>query len=736
MAFGIKWVSEFHSYDRTGQESDLYKVEILDTTSAIDSEIDFKVQSLTMAGTPDESDHRCTIINTKCNVSMIVQTSGVEDFIENLGTSDEGRYWLRVYRNAGIFFVGAITTSGAYIEDLDFPYVFKFTAVDALTRLKNDDFDAASVQTTYGASALNYINAIFDSTGLDEFFSTEPFIEFYGGWRSDSAVNQTDNPFDHYGWYRTAFDKLDGDEVKPSKTIDVLKLLLTAMHSRIYWNNGTYIVEQWPYRAENTTLTRFKYDVSFTLISKDTGVVYLNTTFDGVTLDRLRGGRQSFLPPLKYVEVEYEHDPVDDYYVRDDNYTVGATLTTDDVTILNNDQKLKVEFETQINNLNWDQTGVGRKRPIIRLTVKLGTKYLKKVQTGGSIASPTFSALTWETSLSYFEYCPLLLDRHKDLVEGYSFVTEELVNDFTLNSQYTLEVSFISLQYLDENMDRQSILGEYTLSNNKLMVYPTDANSTVNEKTKTIYRATGSSANTQSYQIKMPIGEGPKDTSSTGVRVKAPIWTPNVEDWGDNDENLLQLLANSHIAFRKLPCRKLTNWTWLKSYWTPGLVIDFDSRLWAVLQYSYDVNSEEIKGSWIEIDYDDTGLTKEKEEYISLGDPYTPGGGGGGTTTDPDTPAGTSLDLDPTHYHEEFSGVTDTYVTLTETGYLLNPATVSADLIRRRIDVYASGVKQGYDKAFGYDIDHANNRIRFKARSGTGYRNLLNEDVVVDIKPY
>lgn len=737
MAFAVKWKGQYHSYDRQGQESALFTVDILDTNGGLDSEVDFKVNSLNITGQPNHEDHRCTIISSKCNMTMIIDRTGVEDFITNLALSDEGRYWLRVYRGATMIFLGIITVDGAFIEDEDYPYYFKVSAIDALTQIKNVELDASNIQATYGNSALHFIQGIFAQTGLSEFYSTETFLQCYGGWRSSSQTDTTENPFLLYGFMDEAFDRVEGDKIKKTKAIDVLDQVLWIQHSRIFFSNGYYHIEQWPYRANNTSLERWRYDIDLNEISNDTGITGLNVTFDGVTLDRLRGGRQGLLAPLNRVEIVYTHEPVNDYWALSNDYTVGTNLTESDVLVATATQKLYWGFQTRINNLSWDQNSSDAKAVIIRFTIKLGTKWLKKVQTGGTQANPTFGPLSWETSLSYFEFLAYLPDAAKErFVQANWETPNPLDSDFTTGDRYNFEISMISLQYLDKNMNRQSILGEYTLTENRLFAYPIDGQTTVNEITQTTWKASGSASNSQLMEIETKIGEGPEQLSGSGVRAKVGLfWEGNVEDWGADNENILQLLANSHLAFRKLPCKYLDNWTFVKTHWKPSEVITWDSRKWAVLQYNYNTIAEEIKGKWIEISYDNTGITKEKDEVRFQGDPFTPGGD---PATDPDKPVG-NVDKLPdlgAEYHEEFDDVTATFVTTTTSGVLPEPGVTSDADIKRRVSVWVSGVKQGYEKPFGYDIDHANDRVRFLDRNGTGYRNLLTEDVVLTIKPY
>ena len=737
MAYAVKWKAQYHSYDRQGQESALFTVEILDTNGGLDSEVDFKVNSLNISGQPNHEDHRCTIISTKCSMTMVIDRSGVEDFITNLALSDEGRYWMRVYRDATVIFIGMIVVEGAYIEDEDYPYYFKVNAVDALTQLKSIEATASDIELTYGFSALDYIHGLFKMTDLDQFYSTETFLQTYGGWRSASQTDTTDSPYRLYSIQRRAFDRIEGDSEKKTKAIDVLDQLLWIQHSRIFFSNGSYTIDQWPYRANNTSLERFRYDKDFNEISNDTGITGLNVTFDGVTLDRLRGGRQTLYAPFREVRMIYTHEPVNDYWGLDNDYTVGTTLSEDDVLIETSTQKLYWGFQTRLENLEYSTTTNGAKGVIFRFTIKLGTKYLKKVVTGGTPHNPTFGPLTWESSLSYFEYVYYLPDYAKEpFVQANWETVNPLGDDFTVGNRYDFEISMISLQYLDMQMNRQSIIGKYILNENRLFAYPVDGTGEVNEVTETTWTARGSTNNSRILEVETIIGEGPHSWSAGGIRAKVGLfWEGNTEDWGDDSENILQLLANSHLALRKKPCRLLDNWTFIKTYWKPSEVITWDSRKWATIQYNYDTIAEEIKGRWIEISYDDTGITKEKDEVRFQGDPFTPGGD---PPSDPDKPVG-NVDKLPDifgEYHQEFDDVTDSFVETTTSGVLPDPGVVSADDIKRRVSVYASGVKQGYDKPFGYDIDFANDRVRFLDRNGTGYRNLLGEDVVLTIKPY
>lgn len=734
---GLRWKAEYHSYDYDGSEANLYTVHIIDSTTGTDPETEFKIKekSLVITGTPDSEDQCCTIVSTKCDFTIVVDRLGVQDFITLLATANEGRFWLRVKRGASVIFIGPIVTQGAAIDDLDYPYNAKFSALDELTRIKDRDFDA---ETAYKAlpfepSIFRYLKYIFAMTDLSDHYGvSEPFIEFYGGWRSDSATSGTDNPYILMGFHYKAFDKVEGDEVKKMKVKDVLHALMTAMHARLIFSNGVYVVEQIPYRAQNTTVDYWRYDVDFTFISKVTGVTVLNPTYDHAgTMHRISGGKKSFLPPLQYAEIEYEHEAVDDFFLYDHTYTFNTLLSEDDVLITDNAMKLRVEFKAYITNGNFSATAppINAIRPIFRFTVKLGTKYLKREINGGSFAFPTYTDVTWESSLSYYEFAPVLEDRQRGYTAFHAFVTRELVNDFTLNSTYDLEVTLASVQYYDRNLQKNTTTTEYTLSSGELYVFPTEKENTALEKTRTLYRALNSNDNTTVIEKKVLLGDGPTKDSVTGVRV-GYNWVRNTEDWGDDDQNLNDLLATSIMSLQAKPTYKLVNWPIIADTFRPTWYMDYDSRTWMLLSYQYNTDEELITGTWMEVDYDDTGVTLEKDEYVTLGEPFTPLGN---VQSDPSGPVNGGFQVDLSGYAEDFDDVTANKVVLTGTGWLPDQATVSTAEIIRRVTVVVSGITLNYQQPLGYQIDYANNEIEFLDRSGNGLRNLQSEDVSISV---
>jgi hypothetical protein len=749
-----RWSTTFYDIPKPGQTENLWTVEILDMDALVDANIDFvvKADGLTISGQSEAMDWTNSIVTTKCSVTMIITGSATQDFIDDLIQVNEGRFWLRVKRNALSAFVGVIVVDGIVLQDLDYPFEFKFTAVDALSRLKDIELDANRFP---GGSPVvpitKYIEDIFELTGISQIYTTGvPFIETYVEWTSQSFYDPFSdrNILGGTGIHYKAFNKLEGNNVRYSKGLDIIKSCLQVMGARIIWNFGTYTIDQFDYRAAQTSnMERFRYDSDMVLISNDTGVAYLHRTYDGETIRRLKGMTTTFLPPLRAARVVYEHEPFSAASLEQNSpYTVGTAVTGDDVIILSVDDRLLLNYSVAVSNLDfYNPSYTYTIKPILRFKIKVGSGggayYWRKEITGGSYNAPIYNNAEWSATESYVEVLGRSLSPN-DLTRKYSgeIISATLTDVFTIDTSEALEVTLDSIEYISEwgGMSRSARSTNYEVNGSNLdfSIFPHDGNDAQLEKTKTYFSANGSTDNSKVLEIPLKVGEGPSRTSASGVwQFNGTDWVGNTEDWSRTGvapfDNICSLLAESILAQQRKPTRVISA-TFLSDNWLPSQAITMDGVKYLCMSYTLNAHKQEVKGRWVELSYNSSGITKEKDEYITPGSVVTGGG------SDPENPAANIdilVDVGGAGYYEKFSNVSASFVTTTTADVLPDPSVVSAADIRRGVSVFTSGSKRDYNVPFGYDIDFANDRVRFLDSTGTGYRNLLSEDVELTIKP-
>lgn len=756
---GIKWKTTYNDFGRPGLPTNLWTVEIIDLESGIDSNIDFVIadNGVEISGQSNTSDHLTTLITTKCTVTMIVDRLGVENFITNLIDSKEEKYWLRVRRGSVVAFLGVILTDGITLQDLDYPFQFQFIAVDVISRLKDIELDAnflpATVSPYYRIT--QYISEIFKLTKIDEFYPLLTLLfETYVEWRSPSQANTTNMTWVMSGYHYGAFNKKRDNTVDLTTAIEILRSILTQFGARVYWNFGYYIFEQLDYRAKNPTMKRYRFDRLFQQISTDTGITYLEKEYDVNQIRRLSGMTTGFIPPLRAVKVIYSHDPSSGAYIdQQPVYVTGTVITGDEISILDDEQRILIKLNLVIDNQGFfeNDPGIPPKyiRPEILIKIKVGTgisaRWLKISRSGGTFAAPEYTSIEWSSTETEMQFYPMLVSK-----AGYAMVRDEilspkLTDEFSILSTHNVEMSvYGATRYLNRDLQFENNVGHFAFSaltdqthGTHFQLYPQDGNQATLEKRETTYIATGDLDNSKILDVRTRLGEGPENTSVSSIGIfDGTRWVTKKEDWSVDGigpgEDINYLLAESILAFQRKPTR-IINCTFITHNWQPGQVIDMDGVRYMCLNYRYNTNRQQVSGDWIQISHDKTGIVKEKKEVRTVLEPYSPG------KVVHDKPAdnisrGVALDLTKEYYHK-VEGVTTSTITLPVDWPLPDPTVIGEDEVNRRFQTFISGRRAYYLRGYGFDYDHTTGIFSFLNKRGNATQALDNERVEILYKP-
>ncbi len=340
----LKYRQEFYSTNATR-----YRISIDDDTLGSDANLAFNVDSNLFTLTYDgQSDDRFqSVITSKCRVGIIVNSSDLEDFIEDLVNSVDGRFKLKIEKYSKLnlvwelFWSGNIITDQVSYEDQSYPFIFSLTAIDQLGTLSEIDYNDAGTTYTGKQTVIEHLINILDKTDLDYFHgATDVFLRTIVTWYDDNHIYNSGDPddplivsrLDHIGFYRED----DDGNIIYFNCLDVLKELAKVFGARIYQSGGSIRFEQVNER-EAATFYEFQYDTTGAELSKGT-----NTT-DTVTATKIKnnthlaGGQFSFLPGLKYVRLDYNHES-------------NRNL------LLNNEWQISSNFEVNVGSIVGDQT--------------------------------------------------------------------------------------------------------------------------------------------------------------------------------------------------------------------------------------------------------------------------------------------------------------------------------------------------------------------------------------------
>lgn len=231
--------------------------------------------------------------NTRCN--MILNTPETLAFFNTFVTSEEGTYYLKILKSGFTLFIGKIITDNITLDDMPSP-VFRFTAIDTITDLKNIPYEPPYSQFPSVREIYSYIFNQLPIAWLYVPFS--PII----GFQSDIVPNVASyagNLFDITYLYNY-FYRIENKEQVPLSCYEVLDELLKRMNCGyriIYGVNWVYGLEG----IHSTRLTNLHYyDVDGVYITSTTPSV------DSVTLDddALAEGKYTFNSGYKRFTIE------------------------------------------------------------------------------------------------------------------------------------------------------------------------------------------------------------------------------------------------------------------------------------------------------------------------------------------------------------------------------------------------------------------------------------------------
>ncbi len=333
-------LGNLYAYSEFTSDQDVtYKLSIYDSEYAAGTSYEFTSGvdgfSLTYKGNGDERYQPIKSSSVSFNMNVPSTSSPLYTIINNLQSSSQDRYKLKIERsiNGGLvyadFWHGIIVSDIAEFADVSYPAFHQLTATDGLGLMKDIDFNRDVYDGTNGtldgsytmanifSNMLRYYNPIVDFFGADDLFTTE-----LCHWYEDTMPTpaEVQSPWDLAAAYPYAFTKIkrnnegEVEEVNPISAYKVLEELLKAWGMRIWQQDGHWWVAHvgmWADLAGFSLWYRTR---------KQTGVIIASGEYaegdfqkelgdigDGYDITKLSGGVDSFLPEVRSVQAEYSN---------------------------------------------------------------------------------------------------------------------------------------------------------------------------------------------------------------------------------------------------------------------------------------------------------------------------------------------------------------------------------------------------------------------------------------------
>lgn len=267
------------------------------------------------------------LMGSRVSIGMVVDEStedAIEDFAQDLITSAEGRFTIRIDFNDGVgadelYWVGYVLPDLSGFQDLAPAYIFSLSATDGIGRLKGIEYkdDSGLNDVPYGKiPILEHLLNCLNQDPLSALYfdaSTDIFLQTVVNWQDDNIGTPTAPrcPLAHTRVSGEVFAKRStanaGDTWIYKSCYDVLKYITEHYAARLYFSAGCYRFEQINERAQdNYPERRFARDgtlVSSTLTASADKLIH-NT----VASHKMATVIFNYLPALRQVTVKYDHN--------------------------------------------------------------------------------------------------------------------------------------------------------------------------------------------------------------------------------------------------------------------------------------------------------------------------------------------------------------------------------------------------------------------------------------------
>jgi len=309
---GVKYRSVFNSNDGV-----VWTIYLYDSTYS-STILDFRSgpDGFTMNYKGGES-RFSPIIASECRVTMMVENTTMDSFINDLSTDTGGRYYMGIYKNSVFWWGGVITGDLATKSDEYYTYPIQLVATDGLGKLKDVRYDDNGTPYTGRESLLTHIRKILGKTGLDGFWgANDVYLKTAVHWYDQNMIRgnewcplkATDVDNDCFLEWATSEQYLLNMPLAYTVTVlrgkdcnTVLQRILSLMDCRLLQSEGKWWVLQVPHLAEQLIYTRsFKKSDAFISYNPEEQHKISATYYT-----RSKGGTWEYLPTLRRVERKY-----------------------------------------------------------------------------------------------------------------------------------------------------------------------------------------------------------------------------------------------------------------------------------------------------------------------------------------------------------------------------------------------------------------------------------------------
>jgi hypothetical protein len=609
-----------------------------------------------------------TVMAAELSAKVVIDTQTLDDFVLDLAGAPEGRFLLKLEQNSTLEFIGYVLPDLAEQEDLplEVGYLLTLKATDGLGRLKTIDYNNGGA--AYGGETkvldiilkcLNKLTAV-----SAEYGAKADFLKTLVNWHAEqyTYANTIDPLFVTRVPERAFYTKDTKGNYKWLNCFQVLEIICKAWGARMLYSSASFWFVQVNELAIPTNRKFFNYSKTGTQTS---ATISIQKTHDqnsaSSDLVRISGGKFTFLPPLKHVQIDYKHIATENLLP---GYEWNSTIGTNPQTIFAVDEqgglaKLFVNFVLEYGADTF--TNPPGEIPlwfVFNITVQVAGAYVDRLVTFAN-GVPQYGGMGWSGSATngyqVALYVPTSLQSY---TESISFLTNtipatgDLVFDVYLHSVYNnlgqqINTPVANYYWQADNMNVEHLY-EGTFS----------AQSDI-RRFKATNDTTGNSA-TIDYETLLGDGIGVNSPGHLQVLNDSAAWVL-AEDWRVGNSGsyvpFTALLCAEVIRGQLTPIRKFNGQYDNKgtSLYRAHHVIDHAWGKLVMMSAEFDLYLDSANGIWFYIDPQATGWTQVTAVDYPEGEGLEDGTPRLRSITQDDTAISSADEF----FREDFTNVTD-----------------------------------------------------------------------------
>jgi hypothetical protein len=586
-----------------------------------------------------ESDPHWPMFGSICTIDVLanISSSTLATFFDDLRTSKEGRFFVEITANAGLYDVlwrGIVTPDTLTNETDQAPiYQVSVTAVCGLALLKTVPYYNAGTLYSGPEKLVSHLTKALTKLAHTSTFwdASADFIETsLDWWEVTMTRGGANDPLniarvDHAAFY-DYFTKgsVDDDVIS---CYDVIRHICQSFGCRILMRGGMWIVEQIDYRANSTyEYRRYTKTATATTNGSHTGVTTLNQVITtGVKISYVQ---YDYIPQLTKARVVYESRLRRNFW---GNIILAESTTFDfDQEISSNSGavtfRLRGVFFINIKNDTYSGNPQDVIIPEMRMYLKLGGRYLKRTVTFSNFAAH-YSDMEWTTSSA--DRCAIVASGQqvpasglsKQFVQGFDFITPPLPADASDNQ---VSATFFQIKKNDgSDVDESQFTITWSAGSMWMEVY--DQGTPDVQEDEILYEATNPDGGTDVWETSVRIGAGGSPnsagrlTNSSGTELS--LWGQGT---GTRDKALGQVHSKRVVDGRLRPKKRLSGDLIANNIDPRKLIETSDGIQWLSQKLSWRPTEDILTGTWLESDYGTTGSPATPIKVKVLGGPKTP----------------------------------------------------------------------------------------------------------------